>query len=159
MRTHDIEAFLSGTGKDYKNRTLAQILCFSNFELESRHNYIQCLFPIDTVSAFAPAPIITIEKALQLRTNKAIQLNLHLATERMIRFYTEYNGWKQKGNHNYKRISRILRSLRLFGCDKDAERFYSFILEQINIQKQLSILVDEETKKHWEENNKIVSYE
>ncbi len=155
MKTHNIETFLSGTGVDYKNRTYASILSFSNQQLEHKHDYIQCLFPTDAPSMHAPAPIVTTEEAIKMRQNEAVIMNLHLATERMIQFYTEYKGWRHKRNHNYKRISRILRCLRLFGCDRDADKFYEFVMKEI-ATKHILPIIDQETIEYWNRNNKRI---
>ena len=149
-KTHDIEKFLSGTGKDYKGRSFTSILAYTNHQLECSHDYIQYIFPTDTSSMYVSAPIVSIEDAIKMRKNAAIQTNLHLATKRMIKFYSESKTWNTKNNHNFKRISRILRSLRLFGCDNDADLFYEFIISQ-DLQN-----VNEETMSYWKKNNKKV---
>lgn len=152
-KTHDIEEFLSGIGKDYKGRTFASILAYTNHQLECNHDYIQCIFPTDTPSMYVSVPIVSIEDAIKMRGNTAIQINLHLATKRMIKFYSESKTWNNKNNHNFKRISRILRSLRLFGCDNDADLFYEFVMSQ-DLQN-----VNEKTMFYWKKNNEKVPYE
>lgn len=123
-KQYDIESFLKGSSADFKHRSYASLLSQSNLELELRHNYIQCMFPTDEPSQFVNVPTISVSDAQKLGQNESVRMNLHLATKRMIRFYTETSHWIRRGNHNYRRISRILRCLRIFGCNKDADLFY-----------------------------------
>lgn len=118
--------------------------------LESRHNYIQWIFDIDEPSRAQPlAPVATaesIEECNQLPDYSAKQVR---ALAMMIRFFGGTpifeNGnlveiippekstplhWVSPGNHNYLRITRILKSLRLHNRLDLAVLFLNF-MEQI----------------------------
>lgn len=80
---------------------------------------------------------------------------MHNATERMIGFYTAKNWrgkypWLTPHNHNYKHISRILRSLRMFGLDAEADLFYCCIIDIVSANPGV---VDDTTKVFWATNN------
>ncbi|MBQ7428342.1 opioid growth factor receptor-related protein [Butyrivibrio sp.] len=153
IKLHD---FLAGLIPDKKGRCYDQILRRSNRYLEYCHDYIQELFPTDSPSRFVShAPVITAAQAAAWSSNDLIRLNMHNATERMIRFYTTKNWrgkyqWLTPHNHNYKRISRILHSLRMFGLDAEADLFYRCIM---NIVSTNPGVVDDTTKAFWATNN------
>ncbi len=133
--------FLTGNGKDKYGRTHGQILSMSDFRLETTHNYIQWLFPIDTPSEYADSIVLTDDMILSFKSDKDILDNLHRAFERMMRFYGFGRNecgqlvvaasrmrmriaWLNRGNHNFMRMTRILRSLHLFGLlDLELELF------------------------------------
>ena len=127
--------------KDYLNQT--------HLQLETRHNYIQYMFPTDIPSKRIGAPTISADDAYILGKNKTVRENLRLATEVMIEFFTSKKHWR-KNDHNFKRISRILRCLRLFGLDDEADRFYETIL---SVTKSVA---DDKTKTYWLKNNEKV---
>ncbi len=156
-KQYDIESFLKGYGVDFKHRSYASLLNQSNLELELRHDYIQCMFPTDEPSQFVSAPTISVSDAQKLGQNESVRMNLYLATKRMIRFYEETDHWKRKGNHNFRRISRILRCLRIFGCDKDANMFYEQICMPVIMR--YCVTVDQKTVQFWNENNQIITNE
>lgn len=133
--------FLIGNGKDIYGRTHEQILSMSDFKLETTHNYIQWLFPLNTPSRYADSIVLTDEMILSFQSDKDILDNMHRAFERMMRFYGfGRNGqgqliiassrikmrmtWLNRNNHNFLRLTRILRSLHLFGMsDLEHELF------------------------------------
>ncbi|MCR5144770.1 MAG: DUF87 domain-containing protein [Lachnospiraceae bacterium] len=136
--THDSRYY---NYKDYLNQT--------HLQLEKRHNYIQYMFPTDIPSKRIGAPTINADGAYILGKNKTVRENLRLATEVMIEFFTSKKNWR-KNDHNFKRISRILRCLRLFGLDDEADRFYETIL---SVTKSVA---DDKTKTYWFKNNRKV---
>ncbi len=133
--------FLIGNGKDIYGRTHEQILSMSNLKLETTHNYIQWLFPIDTPSKYAASVILTEEMAEQFKEDKRIIDNLRRAYVRMMKFYgfgRDDRGqlvpvvsqwkmritWLNRGNHNFLRLTRMLKSLHLFRLsDLESELF------------------------------------
>lgn len=129
------------------------MLSFSDSELEYHHDYIQTLFPLPERSPFNPsAPLIDRATFLAFRSQPALQDQLRLALDRMLRFYgfeLQFQGFKEdsdvdeeiviikggdfssrKGNwvrgfnHNHLRITRILRSLRVLGLEDEAKAFF-----------------------------------
>jgi hypothetical protein len=55
-----LHAFLAGAGTDSRGRSIEWVLALSDDELESIHDYIQWLFPLQTRSGAQPlAPVLT----------------------------------------------------------------------------------------------------
>lgn len=128
--------------KDYLNQT--------HLQLEMRYNYIQYMFPTDIPSQYVDVPTISADDAYILGKNKTVRENLRLATEVMIEFFTNKKHWR-KNDHNFKRISRILRCLRLFGLDDEADHFFYKL-----VMPAIKSITDEETKAYWIKNNQKV---
>ncbi|SDW48488.1 Opioid growth factor receptor (OGFr) conserved region [Lachnospiraceae bacterium KHCPX20] len=123
---HDVYAFLSSTGTDYKGRTYTEIINQDDVWLERTHDYIQCIFPTDEPSAYVPSPIVSIDEAKNMAANPAVINSLRDGLRRMHKFYEKNDHWLTPENHNYKRISRILRCLTIFGLREDVQEFFEF---------------------------------
>ena len=139
--------FLNGSGTDKYGRTHAQILSMSNYKLETTHNYIQWLFPIDEPSKYADSVVLTEEMIAAFKEDKAIMDNLHRSFDRMMQFYgfgRNERGklvpiaprwkmriaWLNMRNHNFLRLTRILRCLHLFGLSELEADLYA-VLESL----------------------------
>lgn len=73
---------------DAHNRTLSTILSWPDSMLESKHNYIQTLFPLPEYSPINPyAPIIDEVTFTHFRSNPSLRASLRQAFERMLTFY------------------------------------------------------------------------
>jgi hypothetical protein len=126
--------FLRGRGPDGAGRTLAQLWACEDDELERRHDFIQWMFPLPVRSAANPAaPALRPTELDSLREEPAIRANLRRSLDRMLAFYGfAWNSdrsalglapgfpqkaavWLSAGNHNYLRLTRILRCLALAG--------------------------------------------
>lgn len=142
--------FLNGSGTDKYGRTHAQILSMSNYKLETTHNYIQWLFPIDEPSKYADSVVLTEEMIAAFKEDKAIMDNLQCSFDRMMQFYgfgRNERGelvpiaprwkmriaWLNMRNHNFLRLTRILRCLHLFGLSEMEADLYT-ALESLAIQ-------------------------
>jgi hypothetical protein len=124
--------FLSGTGRDASGRCLDEILAFSDEELESRHDYIQWLFPLDAPSRAVPgSPVLDGTDAAAIRASHACQANLRRAVERMRHFYEANDHWLVPFDHNHLRITRIIRSLVLLVGRPEAKEFYDHIMSRV----------------------------
>ena len=133
-------AFYRGTGRDHRGRLLSHILGFSLDELEFHHDYIQWLFPLPEPSgANASAPLLSKEYIAAFASDESLRLALRRSLELMLQFYgleliedgaaeivpspyfaARSRDWLTPGNHNFLRISRILRSLSLLGLGRYA---------------------------------------
>ncbi|KAG0137866.1 opioid growth factor receptor conserved region-domain-containing protein [Tuber indicum] len=142
----EIVRFYTDKSTDHRNRTLSEILSSTNSELERSHDYIQTLFPLPEPSPYNPlAPTIDSTAAAAFRSSLALRLALRSSLRRMLSFYgfdTAVNAggelvisrgdgwgsrsafWRKRFNHNHLRITRIIRCLRVLGCEGDARRFY-----------------------------------
>lgn len=125
-----------------RGHTFGQILQLSDQELERRHDVIQWIFPTLRRSEAVPeAPFLTTQDAIELRANPLTRQRAVAALVRMLAFYgLELDDdpeeptidlaaerflrrkpfWLSPGNHNYRRITRILTSLQILGCPQHA---------------------------------------
>ena len=129
--THAIE-FLIGTGTDQKGRTISEYLEFTPEKWEECHDHIQWAFPSDIPSDFNPhAPIVCLD-AIQMGLYDGLTheqcctivhniLLLYLNYFNSIglsyilldREYTCENDIRTPDNHNFRRLSRVMRSMAI----------------------------------------------
>ncbi len=136
--------FLENKGGCVYGRRLSDIWRWDNDRLESCHTYIQWLFPTDIESSAIPgSPVLTKEELEHIRVPCAAQANMRasfgvflcfLGLERKEGGFIERGDfesraeiWLSDNNHNYLRISRVLRSLSLAGLNKEAGALYDFL--------------------------------
>ncbi len=121
--------FLSGEGVDAAGRSHAQVLALDDAALESRHDFIQWLFPLPEPSAAVPgSPVLMRADTADLQADAQAQERLRRAANRMLRFYQNTAHWRAPVDHNHLRITRIIRSLRLLAGDAPADAFRAQIL-------------------------------
>ena len=139
--------FLRGIGTDYLGRTHAEILGCDDIKMEKCHSQIQQIFPLHEKSQMTQNdPIITPEIVEESKKYPEIKENFRKALDRMNRFYMVgiydidpdiyHEMWDDDYNHNFLRITRIIRSLRLFGLEEEAREFYKNVNE---IDKQIGL--------------------
>ena len=133
MQNETLIDFLRGTGPDSHGRYHADILRFSDQELEETHDYIQWLFPLREESKAVPgSPYFENEEVVQiLKNNEDVQENIVAALVRMERFYRDNDFWLRQGDHNHLRITRILKSISLLSSKENAVDFYDFIMRRV----------------------------
>jgi Opioid growth factor receptor (OGFr) conserved region len=131
--------FYRGRGPDAAGRRLADVQAMDNVTLEQTHDYIQWLFPLPEPSNFnRHAPVLTGAEMKAFRHESELRAGLISSCEIMLRFYglkwSEHTSlvelsdlfqeraseWLTPGNHNFLRITRILRSLTLLGAPERA---------------------------------------
>ena len=105
--------------------------------LEMVHDYIQWLFPLPERSGANPsAPVLDAESIAAIRGDAEMQGRLRAGFERMLAFYgfalegdalvegprfaAASRNWLHAGNHNHLRLTRMLRSLRVLGLEREA---------------------------------------
>ena len=129
-------AFYSGIGVDHRNRSIEQVLRLSISAMEDTHDYIQWLFPLDVCSSVTPnAPHVDDTCKTAFRRDPALRATLLRSLDKMLAFYgmklargptgddvvraaffaKRAPHWLTLGNHNYLRITRMLKSLVLLG--------------------------------------------
>ena len=101
------------------------------------HDYIQWIFPLPERSGANPwAPVLTADTIAAIRGNAEMQGRLRAAFLRMLafhgfvlendavregpRFAAAARNWLRVGNHNHLRLTRLLRSLRVLGLEREA---------------------------------------
>lgn len=143
MNDDPLVQFYKGVAPDNRGRRLEDILAWGDDELEYTHDYIQWLFPIATVGVnpFAPpANAATIEA---FHDDASLRHALCRSFDRMLAFYglersgdeivpradfASHRQWLTAGNHNHLRLTRIMKSLRLFGLDVDVRALHGCLI-------------------------------
>jgi hypothetical protein len=143
--TDAILKFYSGSGPDHRGRYLRDIQSWSDDNLEYVHDYIQWLFPTFERSAFQPnSPVLSPHVVSAFLDDSRLQEQLRTSFRRLLKFYgfslncssevsvTISDGlqsnsaiWLTATNHNFMRITRILKSLTSLGLRKEAKAFLS----------------------------------
>jgi Opioid growth factor receptor (OGFr) conserved region len=132
--------FYRGTANDSEGRSLSDLWSLSDSRMESRHDFIQWMFPLEEPSQFnLNAPILTLADIKAFHDDPALRDNLLRSFDRFLAFL----GLRREGdqvvpasdfqakrdvftvpNHNWLRITRVLTSLRLLGLANYSEAFY-----------------------------------
>jgi hypothetical protein len=146
MPDSTLVAFYRGDVVDHRGRTLSDIHEFDFHELEFNHDYIQWLFPLPEPSGANPsAPLLSKDDVARFQADESLRKRLLQSFELMLSFFglklaaaaasgpvsvgrandfhERSQVWLHSGNHNFLRISRILRSLTLLGCSQYAFAF------------------------------------
>ena len=131
-----IVAFLEGEGTDGRGRTLFEVLALDDVRLETVHDFIQWLFPLTEPSIAVPdAAVLGPEDVAAIRESGMAQCALAAATDRMDAFYRSTHDWLMPNDHNHRRITRIIRSLRLLRDDEAADAFRAAILARVEVTR------------------------
>ncbi|MEH2107793.1 opioid growth factor receptor-related protein [Nostoc sp.] len=160
--------FYLGEQRDSEGRTIQEMWTWDFEQLECTHDYIQWLFPLPERSAFnSNAPIVDEEVIQAFKSNPHLRQNLLRSFTVMLKFYGlqrhESNNvkilvtqsedypnrkreWVYIFNHNYLRITRILKCLIIFGLDNEAQAFYECLRQ---IYREDSDRIGGETFQHW----------
>jgi hypothetical protein len=122
--------------------TVDRVLGMTYSELEHKHDWVQWAFPTWERSHFNPtAPTVTFAEA------DAAPMEAHVSLHRLaavyITFLTRTQEWRHLNNHNHLRITRLLKSLRLFGLDVMAQNVAAIAFE--------ASPVTETTRRLWNE--------
>lgn len=152
--------FIDGA-EDRRGRTFQSILASLDIQLESDNDWVQQVFPTDRPSSVledAQDWVLSSENIRDLR-EPSRQKKIHFAYERILRFYHLTNldwvkssnlpFWITEENHNFSRLSRIIRSLRLAGLDRDAQDLFQR-LKHIYDQNTTAKEYFQESFSHWE---------
>lgn len=142
-----LHAFLAGTGRDARGRTLETVLALPDDALEQIHDYIQWLFPLPVPSRAQPhSPVLTPAEAAAIRADPAALASLRRAADRMTAFYRDTGHWLTRHDHNHLRISRILQSLRLLAGIEDARAFHRAVSAR---HEAAGAPIDPRNLRHW----------
>ena len=140
-----LAAFYRGDMKDDRGRALEEIQAWDFDRLESTHDYIQWLFPLPEPSGANPrAPVLDASDIAAFRAEPALRARLLASFRAMLAFYgfslEERDGkpvlaragdfearaanWLTPHNHNFLRLTRILRSLDVLGLPQYARALF-----------------------------------
>lgn len=139
-----VVAFYRGEGRDHRGRLLSHMIGFNFDEFEFHHDYIQWLFPLPEPSGANPsAPLLSSSDISAFTSDESLRKALLRSFELMLQFYgmdlvagggnvdviraghfdERSRIWLTAGNHNFLRISRMLRSATLLGLHDHARAF------------------------------------
>lgn len=145
--------FFDETGTDAEGRKFWEILSQNDSYWEFSHDYVQWVFPLPEPSNFNPdAPLLTEEDIQLFHANPKLRTNLNNALVRFKDFIglskEPYNKLAfEFPNHNWMRITRVLRSCTLLGLKEEAEAFFA-ILKKIHEEDGL---VSDHSFNYWKE--------
>ncbi|MFG6096211.1 hypothetical protein D0962_03065 [Leptolyngbyaceae cyanobacterium CCMR0082] len=163
-----IVPFYLGKKSDLEGRKIQQMWAWDFEKLECAHDYIQWLFPIAEKSHFnSHAPVVDENIIQAFRENPHLQKNLLQSFSVMLYFYglaisrdeqskvvveksknypDRKQEWVNMFNHNYLRITRILKCLIAFGLIQEAQAFYECLQK---IYQEDSDQIGGETFQYW----------
>lgn len=166
--TKVIVPFYLNKQTDSEGRLLREIWEWDDNELEAEHDYIQWLFPLREATIHnSNAPIVNDSVIEAFSKEPILRRNLLGSLKLMLRFYglemndtenkniaitvsEEYESrnkiWLRKYNHNYLRLTRILKSLALFGLQEYTEALYECLRK---IYDEKADEIGEETFNFW----------
>lgn len=164
MTPSQLVEFYAGNAADIEGRRLEDILAFSDDDLEEAHDFIQWLFPLPEPSRFNPeAPLLTPEDIAAFYQPE-LQNNLRKSFRRILAFMglSQEEGRVVEGpnfaersievweapNHNWLRVTRILRSLMLLGLREEAESLYRWLDHEYTKRR---FPINDESMRFWEE--------
>ena len=142
--------FLTNNEPDFKNRFLKDIWNFSDEDIEYTHDFIQLLFPLNEKSSAISNGIYldSNEAILSIKANKLATENIVKSSKWFLSFLARNSHWKRKHDHNYLRITRIIKSLRLLVSDQEANKFYESFMQLID--ENLISRINSTTLHYWE---------
>ena len=160
--------FYLGEQQDSEGRTIQEMWTWDFEKLECAHDYIQWLFPLPERSAFnRDAPIVDEEVIQAFQSNPHLHQNLLRSFTVMLQFYglqrhesnhgkivvsqsEDYPNrkleWVCIFDHNYLRITRILKCLMTFGLENEAQAFYECLRQ---IYRENSDQIGGKTFQYW----------
>ena len=123
--------FLSNGGVDFKGRTLEMIWSFTDEQIESIHDFVQIIFPLDkpSESTFHGYYLSSQEIINKIKGNQTAKENILKSSKWYFSFLKRNIWlWNRKYDHNQLRITRVIECLRLLVSEEEADKFYENIL-------------------------------
>jgi len=163
-----IVSFLRGQRPDWSGRWLSDVRGWDHEQLESDHHYIQWLFPLTTESEAVFAPILRQHEISDLQADPQLRCESEASLRQLLGFFgfelrcegdrpsvvaSRQHGerqavWMTPGNHNYRRLSRILGSLTLQGMEAHAAALL-LALERLYATPEGGAAIDAEAVGYW----------
>ena len=124
----NFENFLINAEPDFKNRFLNDIWNFSDEDIEHTHDFIQLLFPLNekSNSVFHGYYLNTNSAVTSIQSNDLAKSNIVKSSKWFLGFLERNTHWRRRHDHNYLRVTRIIKSIRLLVSDEEADEFYNY---------------------------------
>ena len=143
----DVLHFLEGAIPDGRGRTLSMIMALDDQAIESTHDFIQWIFPLDEPSRSHPgAPVLDLFEIEEIKSSDVALENLMQSADWYFGFLQRHDHWIRQYDHNHLRISRAIKSLRLLVSDEVADRYKAAILDFLG--GSISA-ISERSREHW----------
>lgn len=157
-----ITDFYRGTLRHPRGVTIEDIWGWNHGQLEYEHTYIQWLFPLPETSWAVPdSPVLSVKDIERFTGSPELRARVVKSLELLLGFYgfrlrygpeppdqprieaTEEfaeraRRWLTTGNHNFLRITRILRSLTLLGLRREATELFA-VLQRVYLKNSEKI--------------------
>ena len=143
----NFKLFFLNKAPDYKGRMLSDIYKFSDNEIEATHDFIQIIFPLAEPSYWSSNKyfIESQQEVKILSKSKNVREVILQSASWYIAFLKRNNHWKNSNDHNLKRITRMIKSVRLIVGDTDADKVKKEIMNIENIEK----LIGQKSLQYW----------
>ncbi len=142
--------FLAGIGRNSDGMTLDQVLSKDDSWFERGHDFIQWILPTRRRSQYAPSsPVLTDSDVRIFQARRDVRENYAFAIDRVERFLCLDRMrpfWVRPKDHNHKRITRLLESLRDLGCNERAARIMAKVMAVVTSNPDV---VDPATVEFW----------
>lgn len=166
----DIIKFYRGEIRNDNGNFFDEILGWDDEHLERSHRTVQWMFPLNEPSEAQPdSPVLSDFQVQQMKSDPQIIANLGEAITVWGKFYglayttghnddgdfyiehqivdiTRFNNWIKPFNHNYLRLTRMLKCMVLFGLQQWAISFYKCLK---SIYDNYSITISAITMDYW----------
>lgn len=159
---HSFIAFLAGQASDHRGRTIDDYKAFRDTDWEAQHDIIQWAFPTKTVSQYnANAPVVpedyTFEFDLTVMNNILVLMENYLKSLGIYSKDAEYPSgnilafeyipaplrfsvpWIRPGNHNYKRLTRLIECLGIFGLEAFQKDLAEYLIFDFAVQNSKGV--------------------
>lgn len=134
---------------DSQGRYINDVINFNDTEIEDIHDFIQWLFPLDCPSAVNfNCPIVTKNIRLLIANSDLASKNYCRSCKRFLNFigydcYCEKKPFNVKSRlmslpfHNYLRITRLLKSLTLFGFENCSRKIFCLLMIDVESKNNI----------------------
>ena len=132
--------FLRNEGPDFKGRFLSHIWNFNDNQIESKHDFIQVVFPLNKPSQAVFHGLYLDNEIVinKIRNDKQISKNIIFSKNWFIKFLKRNYCWMSYSDHNQLRITRVIECLRLLVSDYEANLFYSEIMKMLGTENEVN---------------------
>lgn len=123
-------SFLQDTGPDHRGRYLSDIWQLSDQQMETTHDYIQWVFPLNEPSSASPdAPVLEQGEIALIHKSSIAAHNLNVSANWFCDFLKRNAHWRVAHDHNHLRITRMIKSQRLLLGETAANAIREKILQ------------------------------